>query len=260
MSEAFAHGTAPLPASGFVAGFAARHDTAAHLLQAAFAPPPVGFTPRDMWATLEREMAGEARASGPKHFSPADRGGDKPTQGWDPLDADAEPSGFIDPVETAHAAGYAEGLAAAAAAARESGDRDRALIAELTAALANGHQLDRDRIAHQLRSTVLLLVNKLVGECGVAPAVLNGRIEAAAECLADASESALLRLNPDDLPLVDGSLPKTIFAAGDASLARGSFVLESASTLVEDGPDLWLGQLAEAIDRVPVPPLDAPAC
>ncbi|GAA0658938.1 flagellar assembly protein FliH [Sphingomonas insulae] len=244
--------------SDFVAGFAARHDTAAHLLQAAFAPPQ-GFTPREMWATLERAMGGDrddTRPAGPKHFSPADPGGEKPTQGWDPLDTQVEPTGFIDPVETAHAAGYAEGLAAAAAAARESGDRDRALLVELTAALANGHQLDRDRIAGQLRQTVLLLVNKLVGECGVTADVLNGRIEAAAEMLADASESALLRLHPDDLPLVDGSLPKSIFAAGDPALARGSFVLESASTLIEDGPELWLGQLAEAIDRVPVPALE----
>lgn len=239
--------------SDFVAGFAARHDTAAHVLQAAFAPP-AGFTPREMWATLEREL-GPERAVAPKHFSPADPGGDKPTHGWDPLDAQAEPTGFIDPVETAHAAGYAEGLAAAAAAARESGDRDRALLVELTAALANGHQLDRDRIAGQLRATVLLLVNKLVGECGVTAEVLNGRIAAAAEMLADASESALLRLNPEDMPLVEGELPKSIFAVGDAALPRGSFVLESASTLVEDGPELWLGQLAEAIDRVPVPVL-----
>lgn len=241
--------------SDFVAGFAARHDTAAHLLQAAFAPAD-GFTPRDMWATLERELGGDrpvAPSGGPKHFSPADPSGDKPTHGWDPLDAQAEPTGFIDPIETAHAAGYAEGLAAAAAAARESGDRDRALLTDLAAALANGHQLDRDRIAGQLRATVLLLVNRLVGECGVSPAVLTARIEAAAELLADASESALLRLHPDDLPLVAGGLPKSIFAAGDPSLARGSFVLESTSTLVEDGPDLWLGQLAAAIDRVPVP-------
>ncbi len=254
MSDAFARAAD----AGFIAGFAARHDTAAHLLQAAFAPPQ-GFTPREMWATLERAMAGDARSdapAGPRHFSPADPAGEKPTHGWDPLDAQAEPTGFIDPVETAHAAGYAEGLAAAAAATRETGDRDRALLTELAAALANGHQLDRDRIATQLRQTVLLLVNKLVGECGVTAGVLNGRIAAAAELLAEASESALLRLHPDDLPLVDGSLPKTIFAAGDASLARGSFVLESASTLVEDGPELWLGQLAEAIDRVPVPALE----
>lgn len=242
--------------SEFVAGFAARHDTAAHLLQAAFEPPQ-GFTPRAMWETLERAMGGGTARSeapvGPRHFSPADPAGEKPTQGWDPLDAQAEPNVFIDPVETAHAAGFAEGLAAAAAATRESGDRDRALMTELAAALANGHQLDRDRFATQLRQTVLLLVNKLVGECGVSAEVLGARIAAAAEMLADASESALLRLHPDDVPLVEGALPKAIFAAGDATLTRGSFVLESASTLIEDGPDLWLDQLAAAIDRVPVP-------
>mgnify|MGYP003341759906 CR=1 FL=1 len=38
-----------------------------------------------------------------------------------------------------------------------------------------------DRIAHQLRATVMLLVKQLVGECGVGADVLNGRIEAAAE-------------------------------------------------------------------------------
>lgn len=237
--------------SDFVAGFAPRHDAAVHVLAAAFAPPS-GFAPRAMWDMLEREL-GEDRP-GPKHFSPADRAA-RPTEGWDPLDAQAEPTPFIDPVETAHAAGYAEGLAAAAIAARESGDRDAALLTQLTAALANGHQLDRERIARQLRQTVLMLVSKLVGECGVSAAVLGSRIETAAELLADASESALLRLNPADLPLVDGGLPKSIFAAGDASLARGSFVLESASTVVEDGPDLWLEQLADAIDRAPVPPL-----
>ena len=264
MSEAFSRGTAHLVDTGFVAGFASRHDTAANLLQQAFAPPVPGFTPRDMWAKLEREMGGAAAAPAPerpvapKHFSPADRAGDKPTQGWDPLDAEAEPSVFIDPVETAHAAGYAEGLAAAAAAARESGDRDAALLTELAAALANGHQLDRDRIAHQLRTTVMMLVSKLVGECGVGADMLNARIEAAAELLADASESALLRLNPDDMPLLADALPKSIFAAADPHLARGSFVLESASTLVEDGPDLWLSQLAQAIERVPLPVVTNP--
>ena len=55
--------------------------------------------------------------------------------------------------------------------------------------------------------------------------------------------------------LVEGKLPTTLFAVGDASIARGSFVLESASTIVEDGPDRWLDQLTQAIERVAVPPL-----
>ena len=60
MSDAFARGTVPLQPTDFVAGFASRHDTTAQLLQAAFAPPVPGFTPRDMWATLERELGGDA--------------------------------------------------------------------------------------------------------------------------------------------------------------------------------------------------------
>ena len=55
------------------------------------------------------------------------------------------------------------------------------------------------------------------------------------------------------MPLLADALPKSIFAAADPHLARGSFVLESASTVVEDGPALWLDQLAQAMDRVPVP-------
>jgi len=94
-----------------------------------------------------------------------------------------------------------------------------------------------------------------VGETGVTPDLLAERIESATEMLADSAESALLRVHPDDVPLLEGKLPKTVFAAGDPVLKRGSFVLESASTVVEDGPDHWLEQLAAAIDRIPVPPL-----
>ena len=99
----------------------------------------------------------------------------------------------------------------------------------------------------------------LVGEAGVSADLLAARVEAAADLLADKAESALLRVHPADVALLDGKLPPTIFAAGDAAVARGSFVLESASTVVEDGPTLWLDQLALAIDRVPLPAA-APSC
>lgn len=216
----------------FVAGFSARHTTG-DLLDQAFAPAP-GFAPADP----------RARALGPRSFAPADRDA-HPTAGWDPFDPGAKP--YADPVATARAEGYAEGLAAAAA---EAG-RDRALADDIVAALSG--RVDRDRVAQQLRQTVLFLVAKIVGESGVAPDVLAGRIEAATDLLSDAAESAMLRVHPDDVPLLEGRLPATVFAVGDAAVARGSFVLESASTIVEDGPELWLDQLAAAIDRVALP-------
>ncbi|MES2420431.1 MAG: FliH/SctL family protein [Pseudomonadota bacterium] len=246
--------------NGFTAGFASRHTTTAHILASAFAPPSgfaaadirerVAARPTNSFASPNFSSQPVTEPSTPKHFSPADKDVN-PTAGWDPLDPVSE-SAFIDPLADAHAAGYAEGLAAAAAAAQETAARDGALLGDLAAAIG-GDRIDRERVAAQLRQTVLFLVSKLVGEVGIAPDVLAGRIETAADLLSDSAESALLRVHPDDVALLEGRLPKTIFAAGDPGVARGSFVLESASTIVEDGPELWLDQLAQAIDRVPVP-------
>ena len=226
--------------SDFQPGFAARHAAAAHLLQQAFAPTPTAFAPVPIGG------------GGPKSFSPADPNV-KPTAGWNPLDPAQSPSEFLDPVKTAHAAGFAEGQAAAAVAAEEAGARDRRLLSDLATALAAAGRIDRERVAQQLRQTVMLLVTRLIGEAGVSPELLATRITAATDLLADAAESALLHVNPADVALLDGRLPDTIFAVGDPSVARGAFVLESASTVVEDGPELWLEQMAAAIDRVAVP-------
>jgi flagellar assembly protein FliH len=235
--------------SDFVAGFANRHEVAANVLHAVFAPP-VGFAPVDPCSRVHRPAAAQ-RPSGPRHFSPADRS-ENPTAGWDPLDAGADTTPFIDPVEAAHAAGYAEGMAAAMAAAEAARMRDEGLLAGVAGSLG-GAGFDRDVMAAQLRETVMMLVTRIVGETGVSAERLAARVDAAAGMLADAAESAMLRVHPDDVPLLEGRIPATVFAVGDASVARGSFVLESASTVVEDGPAMWLEQLAAAIDRVPLP-------
>ncbi|RZM19476.1 MAG: flagellar biosynthesis protein FliH, partial [Sphingomonas sp.] len=189
--------------NGFTAGFASRHTTTANILASAFAPPS-GFAAADIRerATVRPTSPFTApnfssEPSMPRHFSPADKDVN-PTAGWDPLDPVSE-SSFIDPLADAHAAGYAEGLAAAAAAAQETAIRDGALLGDLAAALGND-RIDRERVAAQLRQTVLFLVSKLVGEVGIAPDVLAGRIETAAELLSDSAESALLRVHPDDVP------------------------------------------------------------
>ncbi len=242
--------------ASFQAGFSARHDAAAHVLHQAFDRPSEGFAAYDLRerATRSGPVGFSPQNPSPKHFSP-ENPGSNPTEGWNPFDANAtaEAPHFVDPVATAHAAGYAEGIAAALAETAEAGERDRALLTRLGEALRSEDRLDRDRMAQHLRQTVLFLVSKLVGEIGVAPDMLAGRIDAASDMLADAAESAMLRVHPDDVALLEGKLPRSIFAVGDAAVARGSFVLESASTIVEDGPELWLEQLAAAIDRVAVP-------
>lgn len=185
---------------------------------------------------------------GPREFAPADlRMRAMQPRSFVPHAPAGDLTGGLDPIAAARAEGYAEGLAAAQAAE----GRDIALAESIGAALAG--RVDRDRVARQLRQTVLFLVAKIVGETGVAPDMLAGRIEAATELLSDAAESAMLRVHPDDVALLEGRLPATVFAVGDAAVARGGFVMESASTVVEDGPEIWLDQLAAAIDRVAVP-------
>lgn len=235
-------------AGGFVAGLSARHDAAAMALRRAFSERPVGFAPADLIARIDAAQA----TPGPRHFSPADRHAN-PTEGWNPLDPSPPETPYIDPLEAAHAAGYAEGVAATRAAVDEASARDQALLAGLLEQIQAGDRIDREAVAARLRQTVLLLVGKLVGEIGVSAELLKGRIETAADLLADATESAMLRVHPEDVALLDGRLPKTIFPVGDPAVARGSFVLEAASTIVEDGPALWLEQLEAMIDRLPVP-------
>ena len=242
--------------SEFTAGFSSRGHGVAEALQAAFAPRVGGFAVADLRERATRGPVhfapqGEGEA-GPKHFSPANPG-TNPTAGWDPLDAAAPQTSFVDPVAAAHAAGYAEGVEAALAEIVANVERDRALLTSLTHALQADDRIDRDAVARRLRETVLFLVTRLVGEVGISPEILARRIEAAADMLSDAAESAMLRVHPDDVALLEGKLPRQIFAIGDASVARGAFVLESASTIVEDGPEEWLEQLAQAIDRVAVP-------
>jgi len=250
--------------SDFTAGFVARHEAVAQALHQAFEVPPEGFAPADprTWAAGRADRASRTgpvsfspQSDGPRHFSPADPNSN-PTEGWDPFeaaDAAPAPTPFVDPIATAHAAGFAEGMATAIAEIGETAGRDRVLLDQLGEALRHESRLDREVMARQLRQTVMFLVSRLIGETGISPDILAGRIDAAAEMLADSAESALLRVNPEDVALLEGKLPKTVFAVGDANVLRGSFVLESASTIVEDGPELWLEQLAQAIDRVAVP-------
>ena len=261
--------------SDFVAGFSARHDAAAALPRAFM--PPGGFAPSGMpgiglsgdggpvsfraRAPMgDGASASDAHGAGqPRHFHPANRDHD-PTEGWDPFGAcnDAPGETMHDPIGAAHAAGHAEGHAEGMAVAAqqfqaraEAEARDGQLIDAIAQAISS--RVDRQAVAEQLRQTVLVLVTKLVGEIGVDGERLAGRIEAAIDLMAGAQEAALLRVHPDDVALLEGRLPQSIFPVGDAALERGSFVLESASTVVEDGPSMWLDQLAAAIDKVPVP-------
>lgn len=250
--------------AGFISGMPSRSNAAATERARARAEVAAGFTPADLIARIEQAFGARPPATGaedaagdggdgePRHFSPADREA-HPTAGWDMMDAAAPLPACLEQIEAARIDGYHDGLADAARAADAVVARERELLENVAAAMKAGGAIDRPALANALRRTVTMLVTQLVGEIGVSASLLATRVEAATELLADASESAMLRVHPDDAALLDGRLPGTIFPVGDEAVARGSFVLEAASTIVEDGPELWLEQLASAIERAAVP-------
>lgn len=198
-------------------------------------------------------------APGPRHFSPADPG-TNPTEGWDPFDplgtaAPPEPAADeqMDTIARARADGFAAGIAAAEQAALSARAGDAEAIDRLVGALSQLNGFDREALAQRLRQTVLYLVTRLVGETGISADLLVGRIEAAVALLADSSEPARLRLHPDDLRLAEGRFPDRTIAVADKTLDRGAFLIETKTTVIEDGPAAWLAQLAAAIDRTALP-------
>lgn len=209
-------------------------------------------------------MRGGFAAGGPVHFSPAPQPqhfrpatpGANPTAGWDPFDPMGEkeraPQATFDAVEAARAEGFAEGMAAAERMAAERGEADAQALARIAAGLEAMSGFDRDALASRLRQTVMFLVSRLTGEAGVSAELLTRRIEAAVALLADSAEIAVLKLNPEDLPLVDSQLPANVAAAEDAEIERGGFRIETRTTSIEDGPSAWLNQLAAALDGAAV--------
>ena len=201
---------------------------------------------------------GAAGASGePKHFRPANPGAN-PTAGWDPFD----PMGdrprtdshvAQDAIEAARAEGFAEGMAAAERMAAERGEADAQALARIAAGLEAMSGFDRDALAGRLRQTVLFLVSRLVGETGVSAALFNQRIEAAVALLADSAEAAVLKLNPQDMALIEAHVPALLAPVADPAIERGGFRIETRTTSIEDGPGAWINQLAAAHDRAALP-------
>jgi flagellar assembly protein FliH len=197
----------------------------------------------------------------PKHFRPANPGAN-PTAGWDPFDPLGEKAGEappppVDPAEAARAEGFAEGMAAAQRMAAERGELDAQALARIAAGLEAMSGLDRDGLATRLRQTLMFLLTRLVGEAGVSPELLSQRIEAAVTLLADTAEAAVLRLNPEDLPLLESHVPAQVLPLADSAIERGGFRIETRATAIEDGPRAWLAQLAAALDGAALPAASA---
>jgi len=246
--------------SDFTAGLSARQDPAASALRIQVAAAAAGFVPADLAANAgappaDAPVSFSPRSPAPKHFSPADPEGESPTKGWDPLKPDvAEAEGaFVDVVAEAREQGYAEGVAAARLEMLRAAERDVALVTGIADALRAANHIDRDGLARSLREVVLALACRVVDEAGISADRLAKRIDAVVALIADQVDRAVLRLNPDDIALLDGKLGAAIAVSADPGIERGGFAIEAPATVIEDGPSLWAEQLAHALDQVAVP-------
>ena len=152
-----------------------------------------------------------------------------------------------EPILTAHAAGYDQGIAEARAEAEaERATREEAWAA-LTVAAARLDAEQTRALADRLRETVIALCETALAGAALDPATLARRVEAAAAMLARADDDRVIRLHPDDLKLVQPRLPADWAFAPDPLLPRGALRIEGLHGGVEDGPEQWHAALVEAL-------------
>jgi flagellar assembly protein FliH len=198
-----------------------------------------GFTVRDLMRRLEAaDFSGGIAAV--------------PTPPPAPPPAAPEPDPAAAALLAARAEAFAEGVSEGDRRARAELDNDRAALAALLGELG-GRSLNVIELAPILQKTVLALVGRLVGDAGIAPELIAARIDTAMAMLADATEPATVHLHPADHALASDMLPTGVAVVADAGIERGAFRLETPSTLIDDGPALWLEQLSGRLDRMMLP-------
>lgn len=145
----------------------------------------------------------------------------------------------------AYAAGLAEGqrmLEAALAA-------ERAAVGRLCDGLAGLQPEPPQQLGQVLAVTVQRLVAQIVGTTPVDEAVLRERCLAAAALVTDEASPARLHVAPEDITRLAGT-PLPVELVPDPSLRQGALRLETGAGWVEDGPELRLARLRQALDRI----------
>lgn len=159
---------------------------------------------------------------------------------------DPAPVVIEDPVAQAWAEGYARGLDDARTEAAEDRDAEIGARIALDLSLARLDAEMAENLRQRLQDTVLALCEQTLVPYALDPLALAARVERAVAMFARAEDERVIRLHPDDLPLVTGRLAAEWTILPDPALERGALRVESQSGGVEDGPLQWRRALAEA--------------
>jgi flagellar assembly protein FliH len=155
----------------------------------------------------------------------------------------------LDPVEQARADAFAEGFDAGMRIAGENQTADEDTRGRLATALEQIAPASNGALSALLSAAVLRLVTQIVGEVEIDADLLARRVEAVAAFIEEEQGRTGLRVNPDDLALLEDhefGLPLT----PDASVSRGGVRLDTADGWIEDGLDVQLSRLKAMLDNM----------
>ena len=129
---------------------------------------------------------------------------------------------------------------------------ERQAVAALAETLEQYRPEAPEGLAELLAETVDRLVRQIVGEVVIDAEMLQSRVMHVASVIIDASAPARMRLHPDDLDrLANADMDLDLIA--DPDLLPGSVIVETGTGWIEDGPEVGIEKLRQALERMSVP-------
>lgn len=154
-----------------------------------------------------------------------------------------------DPAVQREEEAYLRGLADGRRTVEAEVAAERNAIAQLAEALQVLRPEPTLPLAMLLAETVDRLVREVIGEVEIDGIRLLARAKAAAALIGEATQPARLKVNPEDAALL-AEAELDVEIEGDATLPRGTVLLETADGWVEDGPAVRLDRLRAELDKV----------
>ncbi len=166
-----------------------------------------------------------------------------------PREPKAEP---VTNIETLRAEAFAEGFEQGRQTMLQEFAREREALAELIRSAEVLQPEAAGPLAAVLAETVTRFVREIVGEVAIDPKKLKERATTIAEMVTAESGPARLRMNPDDIAMLDG-VDLGIAMAPDHHLVSGQIILETGEGWIEDGPQVRLAKLRTQLDNMGLP-------
>lgn len=129
---------------------------------------------------------------------------------------------------------------------------ERHAIARLAEVLEQYRPEPPQALAELLAETVDRLVRQIVGEAVIDQSMLEMRVGHVAGIIAEATAPVRMRLHPDDLDRL-GNARLDLEMVGDPALLPGSIIVDTGTGWIEDGPEVGIEKLRQALERMSVP-------